>query len=369
MVRSTARASRFTSRRFSYQPRSKATSSSWTISAATGQTVRAEIFARLEPHRSRSLPSSSICCAKPPPDLSTLSGLQSVRCSQPSRQRHAPTLRKRRIRLTLNSSRSRAPPTLLFCQYQQGVAPEQPNGHIRVEREHHSPGDSHDAARQSLIGQFQTAGSVAVIDDGISAVLEGRERGLLEEIMQVTDVAPKLRDGPRPEHRLRGQVQRNVKDLVCSEFSEFLDERYVVLDVLDDIDGKNHIEMQTALAQHILEIEFRTLRYFLLGPIERLGRDLIAGQRSRRKSLLQRQKDIACAAADLAYFIGRYLVSLDHPLDMAGLPGRIFLMPCRVFLGVKIALVHFLHSRVLSALCRIILRSDSANCEYNTRLS
>jgi transposase len=48
----------------------------------------------------------------------TLFGLQSVSRSQPSRQRHAPTLRKRRIRLTLNSSRSSAPPTLLFCQYQ-----------------------------------------------------------------------------------------------------------------------------------------------------------------------------------------------------------------------------------------------------------
>ena len=40
-----------------------------------------------------------------------------------------------------------------------------------------------------------------------------------------------------------------MKDLVCSKSLEFLDDRYVVLHVLYEIDGKNQIKMQITLAQ------------------------------------------------------------------------------------------------------------------------
>ena len=107
MARSTARASQFTSRRFSSRPCSPVTLSSWTISAAT----KAKPCGRSSAHgapscsfcrnirptstpSSRSSPSSSTCCAKPPREPSRPSGTQSVSCSQPSYQRNAPTISK-----------------------------------------------------------------------------------------------------------------------------------------------------------------------------------------------------------------------------------------------------------------------------------
>jgi len=61
---------------------------------------------RSEPLLSRSSPSSSTCCAKPPREPSRPSGPQSVRRSKPSCQRNAPTTSKTQDTPQPNSSRS-----------------------------------------------------------------------------------------------------------------------------------------------------------------------------------------------------------------------------------------------------------------------
>src|SRR6266540_2596697 len=175
-----------------------------------------------------------------------------------------------------------------------------------------------------------------MIDNGVPTIFKRRERRLLEEIMNVSHVASEVGNGPCTQNGLRRQIQRNVKYLERSKRLQFLYERNVILDMLDDIDGKNDVEVQVILHQEVLQVELRISRLLPRGPVECCWRYLIARQIGAGKRLPQAQQDVAGSTSDLAYTLAWQVVALDHSLDMISLPRRVLFMPCWIFLRVEV---------------------------------
>src|SRR5207248_2428133 len=121
-----------------------------------------------------------------------------------------------------------------------------------VERLARNPHDLRFPAEAAELGASR---GVEMIDDAIAAVLERGERGLLGEMVDVADAAARVDERRAANHFLRGELERNVEDLVLALVAQLAKEPEVVLDMLEHVDRHDDVEMRAVVVEQVREAE------------------------------------------------------------------------------------------------------------------
>src|SRR3954464_7951387 len=129
-----------------------------------------------------------------------------------------------------------------FGEHQERIAPEpacRPVGVHGVER---MARPAQELCLPAHVRQVRAPGRIAVVDQPVTGVLEAREGRLLREVMDVPDAAPLVDERRAAGDLERGELERNVEELVASLRAQLAQEAEVILDVLEHVDRHHEVE-------------------------------------------------------------------------------------------------------------------------------
>src|SRR6186997_2333514 len=224
----------------------------------------------------------------------------------------------------------------LSRERQQRVAAQRPHGGVLVHLVQRLARKAHELRLPAEAAEVGAPRGVEMIEHGVSAILEGRERGLLREVVDVADGAARVEQGLAAQHFLRRELQRDVEDLVLGLVAQLPQEAEVILDVLEDVHRHHQVEADVGLVEQVGELEGEPLVRLLRADLVRVGRDLVAEESRRRLEVRgQRPQDLSRAAADLAHRLGDDAVAIQHARDVLRLPRRVVDVPVGVVTQVR----------------------------------
>src|SRR5260221_8724833 len=237
----------------------------------------------------------------------------------------------------------------LARQHHERVAAQRAHRRVGTQPEERRARPLEESRLPAVAGELGAPLRVEMVDQRVAAILEGGERRLLREMVEVPDSAARVEEGARAQHFLRGELERNVEDLVVGPGAKRSQEPEVILDMLEDVDRHRDVVMLAHL-EEVREAEGKALGSLLRADRERGGRDVVAEEaRGGIEARAQRAQHFPRAAADLAERARHDRVALQQMRDVARLPRRIVGVPARVVGEVRaVAVDRRFHERPCS---------------------
>lgn len=180
---------------------------------------------------------------------------------------------------------------------------------------------------------------VLPVDHTIARLFERRERHIFRVEMQVTGNPARITNMCRAEEGEDADIQRDVKSGQPAAHLHGADEAYVVLDVLEDIDGHKQVEMFFA-REKISELEIDPIADERPAQTDCLRGHIKADSVFSASSFGDRRQHATRSASDLGNRLGSEAASLKQPKYMARFPHRVFRVPSRMRFEIAPVRVH-----------------------------
>lgn len=144
------------------------------------------------------------------------------------------------------------------------------------------------------------------------------------------DRRPNHQHGRRPKDHLDIHIKGNVEKKGSTPRSKRAQECEVVLNVLKHIDAQDDIVGRYVALRNVRIVESHPLGFSQSAESEPLGTEFETIEHRFRKNLRQLDEDFTCAAPYLGDTLRDDSTKIEPPLNLPGLPRRIFSVKRRV---------------------------------------